>query len=151
MATTEINIGVPVTGTFTAQVVDVPAISPANVVRASDEFRVDCSWFIEGGLASSLGGTWYVQVEFEALGPGAEFREKEVGIALDGRTGSATPYTHSFDFPAGPTFPNGLDKVAPGERNEVYRISVTLAYADVAGKNGPMGTFVSLDELMIYG
>ena len=61
---------------------------------------------------------------------------------LDGRTGSATPYTASI--PLTGTFNlNGHD-------SQVYDVSVTLNYHDQAGKPGPMAAFVDMDKLMVY-
>jgi len=150
VATANIDIGSPITGQFTALVVD-PAAPPTDVVRVSDAFRIDCSWFIEGGLASSLGGQWYVQAAFEAIGPGAEFRSAEINLPLTGKTGSANPYTASLNFPAGADFPNGgPPKVLAGERNAPYEVTVLLSHSDVANNPGPLAASVNLENLTIY-
>jgi hypothetical protein len=150
VATANINIGPPITGQFTALVVD-PSDPPSDVVRVSDAFRIDCSWFIDGGLASSLGGQWYVQAALESIGPGAEFRSEEITLPLTGNTGSATPYTASLSFPAGPNFPTGgPPKVLAGERNAPYEVTVLLSHSDVAGNPGPLAASVNLENLTIY-
>ena len=151
MATTDINVGAPITGQFTATIVDVAGNPPTDVVRASDAFRIDCSWFITGGLASSIGGQWYVQIAFEALGGGAEFRSTEIAIPLDGRTGAGTPYTAQAVFPGGANFPGGGPvKVPAGDRNAVYEVAALLAHTDVAGNPGPMAASVNLERLTLY-
>ena len=52
-------------------------------MRTSDTFSIKTTWYIDGGLASSLGGTWYIQAAFESIGPGAEFRSQEYPVRLD--------------------------------------------------------------------
>jgi hypothetical protein len=39
----DINIGTPISARFSAQVVDLSGVPPSDVVRASDDFRIDCS------------------------------------------------------------------------------------------------------------
>jgi hypothetical protein len=152
MATVDINTGPPITGKFSAQVVDASGVPPSDVVRVSDAFSIDCSWYLEGGLASSIGGTWYVQAAFESVGPGAEFRSSEVTVPLDGRTGPApaTPYTATLAFPAGANFPSGDPKVPAGDRNATYEVAVLLSYTDVANNPGPLAASVNLERLTIY-
>jgi hypothetical protein len=151
MATTDINIGAPITGLFTATLVDVAGNPPTDVIQVGDAFRIDCNWSITGGLASSIGGQWYVQAAFEALGGGAEFRSSEIAVVLDGRTGAGNPYTASLAFPGGADFPGGGPaKVQAGDRNAVYEVAVLLAYTDVAGNAGPMAASVNLERLTLY-
>lgn len=150
MPTVDIDVGVPLTGTFTATVVDSSGVPPTDVIRTDDDFSITCTWYVEGGVASSLGGMWYVQAAFESIGPGEEFRSKEISVALDGRTGPVTPYTASILFPAGADFPNGAPKVPAGQRNEPYQVTALLAYTDVAGNPGPMAAAVDLGEVTLY-
>lgn len=150
MPTVNIDVGGPLTGTFTAVLQDSSGVPPTDVIRTSDAFSIKCTWYIDGGLASSLGGTWYVQAAFESIGPGAEFRSTEQPVALDGRSGPSDPYEFSLTFPAGATFPNGLPKVDAGERSEPYQVTVLLSHADVKGNPGPMAASVNLEELTIY-
>jgi hypothetical protein len=150
MATVDINTGPPITGKFSAIVVDASGVPPSDVVRVSDPFSIDCSWYLEGGLASSIGGKWYVQAAFESVGPGAEFRSAELTLNLDGRTGSANPYTAQLNFPTGANFPSGQPKVPAGDRNATYEVAVLLSYTDVAGNPGPLSASVNLERLTIY-
>src|SRR3954453_8681399 len=127
MTTVDINPGPIVSGKFTALVVDGSGIPPTDVIRVSDNFSIDCEWHIDGGLASSIGGIWYIQAAFESIGPGAEFRSNEISVSLDGRTGPSSPYTTKIAFPAGANFPNGGNpKVFPGDRNASYEVAVLL-------------------------
>jgi hypothetical protein len=152
MATTDIEIGSPITGEFTAAVNDLSGVAPSDVIRVGDGFQVDCSWFIQGGLASSLGGTWHVQLTFEALGPGAEFRTAEIAVPLDGRAGAppAPGYSASVVIPAGANFPTGQAKVGAGERSTPYQVTALLSYTDLAGNPGPLAASVNLETVTIY-
>jgi hypothetical protein len=153
MPTVDINAGAPLTGQFTATLVDSSGVPPTDVVRTSDAFRIDCTWYIAGGLASSLGGTWYVQAAFESIGPGDEFRTAEIPVPLTGLAGAppAPGYSSSISVPAGPNFPAGGPlKVPAGQRNEPYQVTVLLAYTDVAGNPGPLAASVNLEDLTIY-
>ena len=154
MPTVDINVGAPLTGQFTAVLTDSSGIAPADVIRTSDAFSIDCTWYIAGGLAPALGGAWYVQAAFESIGPGAEFRTAEISVPLTGLAGAppAPGYSASISIPAGPNFPGagGPLKVPPGRRNEPYQVTVLLAYTDVAGNPGPLAASVNLEDLTIY-
>lgn len=150
MPTTDIEVGAPLTGEFTAELVDSSGVEPKDVIRRTDVFSIKCTWYIEGGLASSLGGTWYVQAAFDAIGPGAKFRSEEHSVPLDGKTGPDDRYEFSITVPAGENFPNGIPKVEAGERSEPYQVTALLTYTDVLGKPGPMAASVNLEELTIY-
>lgn len=153
MPTVEINVGSPLTGKFTATLVDATGVPPTDVVRTSDAFSIDCTWYLDGGLASSLGGTWYLQAAFESIGPGGEFRTTEISIPLKGVTGPppAAGYSASIPIPAGLNFPDGGPlKVPDGMRNEPYQVTVLLAYTDVAGKPGPLAASANLEEVTIF-
>jgi hypothetical protein len=153
MPTVEINAGVPLSGLFTAVLVDSSGVPPTDVIRTSDAFRIDCTWFVTGGLASSLGGTWYVQAAFESIGPGDEFRTAEIPVPLTGLAGPppAPGYAASISVPAGANFPAGGPlKVPAGQRNEPYQLTVLLAYTDVANNPGPLAASVNLETVTIY-
>jgi hypothetical protein len=122
---------------------------PSDVVRVSDSFSIVCS-YLDGGPASSLGGTWSVQAAFESVGPGAEFRSLEITVPLDGRTGPASPYTANLAFPAGAVFPSGDPKLPAGDRNATYEVAVLLSYSDVAGNPEPFTAGANLERLTIY-
>jgi hypothetical protein len=153
MPTVDINSGGPVTGQFTAVINDNSGVPPTDVIRTSDAFSVDCNWYIAGGLASSLGGTWYLKAAFESIGPGAEFRTAEISVPLTGLVGAppSPGYSASVSIPAGPNFPGGGDpKVPAGERNAPYQVTALLAYEDVAGNPGPLAASANLEEVTIY-
>lgn len=153
MATAEIHTGPPITGKFTVNLVDGSGVPPNDIIRVSDPFTLECRWFIDGGLASSLGGKWYVRAAFESIGPGPEFHSEEVMVPLDGRTASAgdPDYSASLVFPAGPHFPNGVgQKVQTGLRYGTYEVAVMLSYTDVKGKPGPIAAAVNLERMTIY-
>jgi hypothetical protein len=84
-----VDIGpLAVNGQLEAIVVDPVGDAPTNVIRRSDPFRVDCRWFLDGPLASSLGGKWRVELLGEGQGPAIEFEVPAAAlIPLDGRTG----------------------------------------------------------------
>jgi hypothetical protein len=142
MATTDIDVGAPVTGQFTANVFD-PGGAPANVIRRSQAWEIRCEWFIDGGLASSLGGRWELSAALEALGPGAELVTPTQVIALDGRTGPGTPYSGQIAFPANSINLGGAQKVP-------FKVVALLNYDDVAGNPGPMAASVDLGVIHIY-
>jgi hypothetical protein len=154
MPTVDINAGAPLTGQFTATLVDSSGVPPTDVVRTSDDFHIQCTWYIAGGLASAIGGTWYIQAALESIGPGAEFRTAEFPLPLTGLAGPppAPGYSASILYPAGPNFPGagGPLKVPAGQRNEPYQVTVLLAYTDVAGNPGPLAASVNLENLTIY-
>ncbi len=97
MAVVDIDVGAG-TGTFEAQLRDPfgnPA-GPASVIQASDEWRVDCRWSVNG-LIALFSGTWTVQVLLEGLGGVApEFQKQETEPMVAGKT---TPYTKPVVFP----------------------------------------------------
>jgi hypothetical protein len=142
MPVADIDTGPPVTGQFEAVVLDSGA-QPTNVIRASQQWQIDCRWFIQGGFASSLGGRWEVSAAFEALGPGPEFVQQLPAIPLDGRTGPGSPYLATINFPPGSINLAGLQKVA-------FKVVALLNYDDVAGNPGPMAAAVDLDVIHIY-
>jgi hypothetical protein len=152
MVSTNINTGPPITGQFTVNLVDGSGVAPNDVIRVSDQFSIDCSWYIDGGLASSLGGVWYVRAAFESIGPGPEFHSDEEMVTLDGRTlSSGPPYTASLVFPPGPNFPGTAgEKVPAGARFASYEVAVILSYTDVAANPGPIAASVNLERLTIY-
>jgi hypothetical protein len=63
---------VGVSGQFEANLVDPQGNVPTNVFRTGDQLGVDCSWFLQGALASSLGGSWRAQLTLEGLGTAVE-------------------------------------------------------------------------------
>ena len=143
MATVDIG-PVAVNGQLDVIVVDPVGDAPTNVIRASDPFRVDCSWFLDGPLASSLGGKWRVELLGEGQGPAIEFELPAAAlIALDGRTGPGTPYTTSIVIPA-----NSVNLGASPQA--VLDLTVALTYIDVANTPGPIAAFVDLDKVMVY-
>jgi hypothetical protein len=154
MATTNINTGPPVTGEFTANLLDGSGVPPNDVIRVGDQFSLECSWYIDGGLASSIGGTWYVRAAFESVGPGPEFYSDEISVTLDGRTGpsgGSGPYTATLVFPPGQNFPGGAGpKVPTGTRFGTYEVAVILSYSDVAGNPGPIAASVNLERMTIF-
>ena len=157
MTTVQITSGPPLTGQFEAVIVDVDKVPPPDVVRTDEPLQVDCKWYIEGGLASSIGGTWHLQVAFESIGPGPELRlpTTEMDIDLDGRVGSANPYVASVDIPAGDKFPGtSLEKVPATvpdrELSEPYEITALLTYTDVNGKAGPLAATADLHVLTYF-
>jgi hypothetical protein len=152
MATVDINVGAPLAGQFTAVFVDVANNPPPDVIHAGDDFKIKCDWFLTGGLASSLGGTWHVQAAFESIGPGAEFVTADILVPLTGLAGAppAPGYTAEIDIPAGPNFPSGDPKVPAGQRSGPYQVTVLLSYADVAGNPGPLAASVNMEDLTIF-
>ena len=132
-------------GEFEAKYVDPAGNGLPNIVRVSETFSIDASWYIDGTFAPLLGGTWYLQATFQSADDvQGEFFQPvpPIAVTLDGRTGSATPYTASI--PLTGTFNlNGHD-------SQVYDVSVTLNYHDQAGNPGPMAAFVDMDKLMVY-
>ena len=142
MAVADIDVGAPVTGRFEAVVVDSGG-APSNVIRVSQAWQIDCRWFIEGGLASSLGGRWELSAALEALGPGDEVVTAIQQINLDGRTGAATPYTGSIAFAANTINLSGQQKVP-------FKVVALLNYDDAALNPGPMAAFVDLGVVHIY-
>jgi hypothetical protein len=140
-----VDIGpLAVNGQLEAIVVDPVGDAPTNVIRRSDPFRVDCRWFLDGPLASSLGGQWRVELIGEGQGPAIEFEVPAPAlIPLDGRTGPGSPYTTSFNIAA-----NSVNLL--GSPQAVLDLTVALTYIDVANTPGPIAAFVDLDKVMVY-
>jgi len=140
-----VDIGpLAVTGQLDAVVVDPVGNAPTNVVRRSDPFRVDCRWFLDGPLASSLGGKWRVELLAEGQGPAIEVEVPAPAlIPLDGRTGPGTPYTTSILVPA-----NSVN--LGGSPQAVLDLTIALTYIDVANTPGPIAAFVDLDKVMVF-
>ena len=143
MATVDIG-PLAVNGQLEAIVVDPVGDAPTNVIRRSDPFRVDCRWFLDGPLASSLGGKWRVELLAEGQGPAIEVEVPAPAlIPLDGRTGPGSPYTTSFTIP-----PNSINLL--GSPQAVLDLTVALTYIDVANTPGPIAAFVDLDKVMVF-
>lgn len=143
MATVDIG-PLAVNGQLDAVVVDPVGDAPTNVIRRSDPFRVDCRWFIDGPLASSLGGQWRLELLAEGQGPAIEIEVPAPSlIPLDGRTGPGAPYTTSFNIPA-----NSVNLL--GSPQAVLDLTVALTYIDVANTPGPIAAFVDLDKVMVF-
>jgi hypothetical protein len=140
-----VDIGpLAVNGQLNAVVVDPVGNAPTNVVRRSDPFRVDCSCFLDGPLASSLGGKWRVELLAEGQGPAIEVEIPAPALVpLDGRTGSGTPYTTSILIPA-----NSVN--LGGSPQAVLDLTIALTYIDVANTPGPIAAFVDLDKVMVF-
>jgi hypothetical protein len=144
---------VGITGQFEANVIDPSGNVPTNVIRITDVWRVDCSWYIDGLLASSLGGQWRLQVVLEGLGSALEgetvvtapppIANWPTAPNLDGRTGPGNPYTHSFSF--GPGVP-GLG----GQPSVLGNVGVALTYIDAANTPGPIAAFVDLGVVQFF-
>lgn len=152
MSTVDIEVGAQLAGAFTAELRDTNGVPPTDVIRRSDAFSIECTWYLTGGLATSLGGTWYVQAVFGAADPGQQFRTPEISVPLTGLEGAppAAGYSASISIPAGDAFPNGPAKVPSGDRAEPYQVTVLLNYDDVAGKPGPLAASADLGEVTIY-
>lgn len=142
MAVSDIDVGAPVTGTFEAVVHD-SAGAPSNVIRVSQEWHIDCTWQIQGGLASSLGGRWELSAVREALGPGDEVVTAIQQISLDGRVGPLGTYFGQISFPANSINLGGLQKVP-------FKVVALLNYDDAALNPGPMAAFADLGVVTIY-
>lgn len=142
-----------VRGEFTAEVVDVSGAPPIDVIRLSDEFRIRCTWHIDGPLARMLCGCWHLRAAFESVGPGPEFFTDEKVVQFNGRTGPGNPYTTDLVFPAGPDFPG-----APGPRPKVqpegigvYEVAVILTCRDRWNNSPvPIAGSVNLEKLTIF-
>ncbi len=159
MATVKIEVPFGgIDGEFTAQVVDANGVLPNEVIRVSDEFRIDCSWYIEGPWAKFLSGAWHVRAAFESVGPGPDFFTDEVIVQLDGRIGQGSslgPYTAQFVFPVGADFPGGA---SPGDRPKiqpvgigVHDVAVILTHTNPwDGAPFPIAASADLDRLTIF-
>lgn len=152
MAVVDIPV-LPLNGRFQAEVIDPVGDAPTNVIRISDPWRVDCSWWLGGPLASVIGGQWRLQVVLEGLGSAVEGETPVTAPApsaawptapnLDGRTGPANPYEHSFQF--GPGFP-GLG----GQPSVLVNVGVALTYLDAAANPGPIAAFLDLGVVQFF-
>lgn len=145
MATVEIQTPT-LTGSLDADFVDLSGNGQPNIVRSTEAMTIDARWYIDGSLAPSLAGTWYLQAQFQSSDDVVgEFRRPPtpISIALDGRHGPSSPYTSSISLPAGSFSLNGRD-------SQVYDVTVTLNYHDVNGNPGPMAAFVALGKLQVY-
>jgi hypothetical protein len=138
---------VGVSGQFQAQVVDPQGNQPTNVIRTGELLGIDCRWFIDGALASSLGGQWRLQVVFEGLGTAVEFSGPSTApvpqAILDGRTGSGSPYTHEFRIPM-------TNAILGGQSSVLAKVGVALTYIDAANTPGPIAAFVDLGVVQIF-
>jgi hypothetical protein len=140
-----------VSGRFEANLVDpLGVVPPSNVYRIGDQLGVDCDWFIDGALASSLGGQWRVQLTLEGRGTALEVTRPPVPptpgpAALDGRTGPppAPGYRHQFReaLNAG---------ILGGQPSILVSVGVALTYIDAANTPGPIAAFIDLGVVQIF-
>jgi hypothetical protein len=139
---------VGVSGQFQADLVDPQGNVPTNVFRTGDQLGVDCSWFLQGALASSLGGSWRAQLTLEGLGTAIEITfpaaPPNPGPAvLDGRTGQANPYRHRIREPLSTAMLGGQPSV-------LAKVGIALTYRDAANTPGPIAAFVDLGVVQIF-
>ncbi len=147
----DIQPGGPASGSFTATIVPGPGpnVAPLDMLRDSDVLNIKCDWYITGPWASSLGGNWYLQADFESIGGGPEFSTTPITVPLNGSTGPGS-YTRTITIPAGALFPGGNPKVPAGHRTGAYAVTVQLAYTDMAGSPGPMAASFDLGKVTFY-
>jgi hypothetical protein len=150
----EVPLGA-IRGDFNAVVVDANGDPPIDIIRVSDEFRIRCTWYVDGPLARMLCGCWHVRAAFESVGPGPEFFTDENVVQIDGRTGSGNPYTTDLVFPVGADFPGAppgttWPKVQP-EGIGVYEVAVILTCRS-RWNNAPVpiAGSVNLEKLTIF-
>jgi hypothetical protein len=147
----KIEGGIPLTGLFTATFQGVPSTPPADVLRDSDVLSIECNWYVAGGLAPYIGGTWHLRVDFESVGGGAEFSSGVITVPLDGRSGPVTPYTKTIVVPAGPNFPaSAIPKVTPGHESTTYLVMAELTYRDMTNQPGPMAAKEDLGKVTFF-
>ncbi len=153
MATIDAPTG-GINGQFDAVIVDANGNPPIDVIQLSDEFRIRCTWYIDGPLARMLCGCWHVRAAFESVGPGPEFFTDENVVQIDGRTGQGNTYTTDLVFPAGPNFPAPPGVTWPKVQPEgigVYEVAVILTCRDHwSGSPVAIAASVNLEKLTIF-
>ena len=123
MAQLHIFPNTPASGTFDADVKDNAGV-PTNVIEASLDFTVDCTWTIDLITASLLGGTWHVDLYAESIGGGFEGRLAGNAVAV---TPGETTYTSTITVPAN-TLPNDPPVHPLNDDSSVYKMVVVLRH-----------------------
>jgi hypothetical protein len=110
-------------GNFTAVVNDNAGL-PTNVIEASENFTVDCTWDIDAITASLLGGTWHVDLYAESIGGG--FEGRLAGNFVDVVPGQQN-YSSTITVPGG-TLPNDPPVHPLTDDSSVFKMVVVLRH-----------------------
>ena len=147
---TPVEIPVPaLSGEFEAKIVD-PTGTPVNVIPRELDWKVEADWYMEGALAPTLDGTWYLRVTLESMGPGQDLTSAEVtrDYSADGIPSGTFPnermsFTHEVTFAAN-SIPTG------STLSRAYRGTALLTFADNDGTPGPFAAVYDLGVIQIY-
>lgn len=129
-------------GDLTVSVTDFAGITPTNIIRMNDQWRVTVAWHLDGFLASMLDGTWNLVLYMESLGPQPEFVllsqdiDFSIGVGPDPFT---LKYNVSNNF--GPNNP-----AVPG----VYKLVAVLTCKTPSGTPGPFAGFDEESPLLQF-
>ena len=110
-------------GNFTAVVNDNAGL-PTNVIEASLDFTVDCTWNIDPITAGILGGTWHVDLYAESIGGGFEGRLEGTFVNV---VPGQTNYAATITVRAG-TLPNDPSVHPLNDDSSVYKLVVVLRH-----------------------
>jgi len=140
MAPIETNFG-PLTATMNCVVTDPAGLTPQNIIRTSDQWRVNVKWEIDGMLVAMLSGNWRLNLYMESLGPQPEFVLYSTDIPF--ASGVVAPFKLTYDITRnfGPNNP---------AQEGVYRLVAVLTSVTPIGTPGPFAGYDAGPLLQFY-
>jgi hypothetical protein len=145
-----VEIPVPaLKGELDCKIVD-PSGHPTNVIPREIKWSVEADFYMEGALAPTLDGTWYLRVTLESMGPGRELTTSEVtaDYQADGTLSGTFPnqrmsFHSEVDFAA-----NSIN--IGSDRSRAYRGTALLTFTHPDGSPGPFAAVYDLGVIQVY-
>jgi hypothetical protein len=151
MASTVIELPAGVfSGQFNAEIVEggPSPVPPTRVIRTDQQWKIECTWTLDGLLAPALDGTWAVQAVVEGLGTAVELTRAPQSVPLSAAPPFPLPRQYAQDIVFAPNS-IGLG----GQPSVMARVGVALTYkfpVGIGGQPGPIATFLELGVVQIY-
>lgn len=120
-----------------------------NVLEIDRHWFVKAQWYLEGPIASYLGGTFHVQVVVEGIGRGDE----ETLATVDVPTSSGYMVGDQLMFSQWIHIPSRLENPNPNKvinRPGVYKLVLVLTYTRPTGKTGRIAGFTEGPMIQFY-
>ncbi|MGH7496887.1 MAG: hypothetical protein ACREOO_31450 [bacterium] len=117
--------------------VEIGGVAPTNILRNSQDARVDFSITTSGAGTGSIGGKLRLNAYFEIMGTGLDRDFGPVEVAL---TPGASPINYTGHISI------ARNTVAEG----TYKVVGVVSYQDMTSNPGPVAAFADLGLVRVY-
>jgi len=131
-------------GYISADVYEIGGVSPSNIIRIDEDWRVHLEWALEGTLKSMICGTWCIHLHLESIGKGPELDLPDPGPEIQVPLNPCGNGKYSYDFVV------KAGTIKPEHCSTPFKLVSTVVYENECGLPGPMAGFVEGSVLQFY-